>query len=102
MGYTRTNYDLARVLTTLGRPTEAITVLQPAFRGEIDASNMYVTRTDLHEALARAFDLAGMRDSAVVHYRAVISAWKAADGSMRARRDTAMARVIILGDHSFP
>lgn len=97
MGYTRTNYDLARVLTALGRPAEAISVLQPAFRGELDASNMYVTRTDLHEALARAFDRAGMRDSALTHYRAVLSAWKAADGSVRARHDSAAARVVVLG-----
>ena len=99
MGYTRTNYDLARVLTKLRRPVEAIAVLQPAFRGELDASNMYVTRTDLHEALAHAFDMAGMRDSAVVHYRAVISAWRAADGNVRARRDSAMARTIVLASH---
>ncbi len=97
LGYTRTNYDLARVLTRLGRPTEAIAVLQPAFRGELDGSNMYVTRTDLHEALARAFDLAGMRDSAIVHYEAAISAWRAADGSIRPRRDSAASRVAALG-----
>ena len=102
MGYTRTNYDLARVLTTLDRPAEAIAVLQPAFRGELDASNMYVTRTDLHEALARAFDMAGMRDSAVVHYGAVISAWRAADGSVRTRRDSAIARVIVLRPSGSP
>lgn len=102
LGYTRTNYDLALVLTRLGRPTEAIAVLQPAFRGELDASNMYVTRTDLHEALARAFDLAGMRDSAIVHYHAAISAWRAADGSVRSRRDSAVARVAALGALASP
>lgn len=99
MGYTRTNYDLARVLTALDRPAEAIAVLQPAFRGALDGSNMYVTRTDLHEALAQAFDMAGMRDSAIVHYRAVISAWHSADANLRARRDSAAARVIILSVH---
>ena len=45
-----------------------------ALRAEIDAANLYVTRTELHELLARAFDAAGERDSAAVHYRAVVNA----------------------------
>jgi hypothetical protein len=59
--------------------------------GDIDGSNLYMTRTDLHELLAQAFDRAGQRDSAAVHYRAVLRAWERADAPFRARRDSAHA-----------
>jgi tetratricopeptide (TPR) repeat protein len=78
-GYTRTNLVMARSLLQLHRPAEAIAVLQPAIRGGVDGSNTYVSRTELHEALAQAFEQAGLRDSAVVHWRAVESAWRRAD-----------------------
>jgi DNA-binding SARP family transcriptional activator/tetratricopeptide (TPR) repeat protein len=91
LGFTRVNYELAKSLLRLGRPIEAIATLQPALRGEIDASNLYVTRTELHELLARAFDQAGQRDSAAVHYSAVVRAWQRADPAFYARRDSAAA-----------
>ena len=94
LGFTRVNYELGKVLLRLRRPTEAIAALQPALRGEIDASNLYVTRTELHEVLARAFDAAGQRDSAVAHYGAVVRAWRRADPVYRARRDSAQARLV--------
>ena len=43
-GYTRTNYELARALLRLGRPAEAVDALQPALRGSVESSNLYVTR----------------------------------------------------------
>ena len=89
LGFTRINYELGRSLMQVGRPREAIDAVQPALRGEIDASNLYVTRTDLHELLAQAFDAAGMRDSAAVHYRAVTRAWVRADPAFHPRRDAA-------------
>ena len=92
-GYTRVNYELARALLRLGRPAEAIPVLQPALRGSIDASNLYITRTDLHELLARAFDLAGQPDSAAAHYRAVVEAWRRADPQFLPRRIAAETRL---------
>jgi predicted Zn-dependent protease len=95
-GYTRTNFELARALMTLGRPREAIAVLQPAFRGPLDASNLYVTHTELHEMLARAFDAAGERDSAVTHYRWVVAAWRNADPEFRPRFDQDARRLIQL------
>ena len=64
IGFTRVNYELARALLRLGRPADAVDTLQSSLRGEIDASNLYITRTDLHELLAEAFDRAGQRDSA--------------------------------------
>jgi DNA-binding SARP family transcriptional activator len=96
VGYTRTNFELARVLVALGRPTEAVSVLQPALRGAIEASNYYVTRTELHELLARSFQLANQRDSAAAHYRAVIAAWSEGDPPFRARADTARNRLAVL------
>lgn len=78
-GYTVSNLLMARSLMTLGRVPEAIAVLQPALRGGVDGSNTYTSRTELHEALAKAFDLAGMADSAAFHHRAVDEAWRHAD-----------------------
>ena len=105
LGFTRVNYELGRCLVALGRPHEAVEVLQPALRGEVDASNLYVTRTDLHELLARAFDATGAADSAAFHYRAVVKAWSRADPAFHTRRSEAhrwLARVatppVPLGD----
>ncbi|HJS48232.1 MAG TPA: hypothetical protein VJ773_09630, partial [Gemmatimonadales bacterium] len=91
-GYTRVNLELGRSLMALGRPREAAAVLQPALRGGVDGSNTYVTHTELHEALAQAWEQAGVRDSAVVHYRAVAAAWRAADPRFHARLARARAK----------
>jgi predicted Zn-dependent protease len=91
LGLTRVNYELARCLLRLGRAREAVAALQPALRGEVDASNLYITRTELHELLAQAFDAAGQPDSAALHYRAVVKAWQRADPSFYNRRDRAHA-----------
>jgi hypothetical protein len=72
-----------------------VATLQSSLRGEIDASNLYITRTDLHELLAQAFDAAAQPDSAAAHYRAVLNAWKRADPvyhARRARAETWLAR----------
>lgn len=91
LGYTRINYELARVLLETGRPSEAVRVLQPAFRGSIEANNLYITRTDLHELLARAWDATGQRDSARAHWRAVVEAWRGADPEFQPRWNAALA-----------
>ena len=91
-GYTRTNLELARSLVVLHRYPEAIATLQPALRGGVDGGNTYVTHTELHEALAQAFDAAGQRDSAAVHFAAVERAWRYADPQFAARYRTARAR----------
>jgi DNA-binding SARP family transcriptional activator/TolB-like protein len=85
LGYTRSNAELARALLRLRRPAEAVAVLQPALEGTIEGSSLYVSRTELHELLARAWEAAGSRDSAAVHYAAVERAWAAGDPSFRAR-----------------
>ena len=93
LGYTRVNYELARSLLFLDRPSEAVAVLLPALRGEIDAANIYVTRTELHELLARAYRRAGLPDSAAAHDRAVVRAWARADRRFISRRQAARQRL---------
>lgn len=92
LGYTRTNLELGRLLLKQGRPREAIAVLRPSLRGSLEASNLYVTRTELHELLAEAFAAAGIADSASTHFRWVADAWKEADPSFDARRAAALRR----------
>jgi len=85
IGYTRENFELARALVDAGRPVEAVYPLQAALRGDLQSSNLWVTRTELHELLARAFAGLGRTDSAQVHWRAVAGAWRGADPVVRAR-----------------
>ncbi len=85
LGYTRANYALGKALLELNRPTEAVRVLQPALRGSLEASNLYITRTELHEMLAQAFALADQSDSAAAHYLSVERAWRGADPPLRER-----------------
>jgi predicted Zn-dependent protease len=91
-GYTRTNLELGRELITVGRPAEAVLVLRPALHGPIQASNLYVTLTEIHEQLAIAFQRAARRDSAAFHYRWVASAWRNADQQLRSRGLDALLR----------
>jgi tetratricopeptide (TPR) repeat protein len=101
-GYSEINLALARTLLELGRPAEAVAVLQPAIRGGVDGSNTYTSRTELHEALARAFELAGLRDSAVAHWRAVERAWRGADPEFAERHARARAAVNAAGSRGIP
>lgn len=98
MGYTRANYALAEVLLRLDRPRDAIAALQPAFRGSLEAANLYLSRTELHELLARAFDAAGQPDSATAHWRQVEAAWRGADPQFAARWAAARQRLTQPGD----
>jgi predicted Zn-dependent protease len=95
-GFTRTNFELARVYLRANRPRDAIAVLQPALRGSLDASNLYVSRTELHERLAQAWDAVGNADSAAVHYAWVMKAWSAPDPSLAPRAAAARTRLAAL------
>lgn len=88
-GFSRTNYELAGTWLRLKRPKDAIPTLQAAIRGSFEGGNLYVTRTDLQERLAEAWDAAGVKDSAAEHYRQVVRAWEKADSLLIPRRAAA-------------
>ena len=92
-GYTRINYELGETALALKRPKEAIPLLQGALRGGIEGSGFYVTRTELHEMLARLFDANQQRDSAAAHYAVVERVWRGADPFLRARYEAARQRI---------
>jgi predicted Zn-dependent protease len=92
LGYTRVNLELARTLLALKRPQEAIAALRPALHGSLDGSSLYVSRTEIQESMARAFDDAGQRDSARVYYERVANAWSHADPRFHERRQFASMR----------
>jgi len=96
LGYTRTNYELGRAYMRLRQPSEAIVYLSPSLRGAIEAQNLYVSRIELHELLAQAWDSAGQRDSAAAHYNIVARAWSAADPAFKARADRCRERASAL------
>jgi DNA-binding SARP family transcriptional activator/TolB-like protein/Flp pilus assembly protein TadD len=95
-GYTRANYDLAKSLLRANRANEAVYPLQAALRGDLESSNLYVTRTELHELLAQAYDRLGKPDSAAAHYHEVARAWRRGDpqyarrGAIAAQRSAAL------------
>jgi tetratricopeptide (TPR) repeat protein len=95
-GYTRINLELGRVLLTLGRARDAVDVVRSALYGGLESNNLYVTRTELHELLAKAFDAANERDSAAVHYEKVARAWSRGDAEFRVRAESARERVASL------
>jgi predicted Zn-dependent protease len=92
-GYTRTNLEMARILVELHRPRQAIAILQSALRGGLEASNMYVTHTDIHELLGRAFEVAGEPDSAARYDQMAVDAWRNADPAIAHRREATGERL---------
>jgi len=88
-GYTRINYRLGQDLVASGRAREAIPLVSAALHGGLESTNLYITHTELHELLARAFDAAGLPDSAAIHYRWVAAAWRDADPPYSGRAQAA-------------
>jgi DNA-binding SARP family transcriptional activator len=98
-GYTRTNYEVARLELRRGRARAAVVMLQPTLRGSVEAANLYLMRTEVHELLAQAWELAGgppARDSAAAHWGAVTRAWRRADPQFASRVRTAESRLAAL------
>jgi predicted Zn-dependent protease len=92
-GYTRTNLELARALMSLGRPNDAIRILREVLGGPPHGEGWYLTRTEVHDLLARGFEAAGQPDSAMVHYGKVAEAWKNGDAPYRARAEAARRKI---------
>lgn len=93
-GYSRINLELARMHILRGNAEKAVRILLPTLlRGPLEASNLYLTRTELHIAIGEALEQAERGDEAVAHYRWVLSAWKAADPAFDDRRDDIRRRL---------
>lgn len=85
-GYTRINVELAGLLTARGRAAEALPLLRGALHTDhLGGSEMYVTTTELHAALARAFAALGQADSAAAHATYVDRMLVGADQGFRER-----------------
>jgi tetratricopeptide (TPR) repeat protein len=95
-GFCRNNLELARAFERVGRVREAIDVLAAALHGPAEAGGLYCTFTELHAALGEAFQAAGRADSAAVHYRWVLDAWKRADSLFAGQRAAVRARLVAL------
>lgn len=93
IGYTRVNYELGKLLLAHGRAEEAVQAVRPALFGPLEAASGYITRTELHELLAQAFDAMHQPDSAAVHYRWLTNAWRGADPQFKRRYEIAQARL---------
>jgi tetratricopeptide (TPR) repeat protein len=89
LGYTRTNYLLARLHLARGEPRPAADLLRPALQGFIGHTSF----TDLHELIAQAYDRLGMADSARVHWAWVARALEHADPVAQPRHTAALARL---------
>lgn len=90
-GFTRANLELARALIAADRAAEATALLRAALRGPIEASNFYVTRTEIHELLAHTFMSKVATDSAVAHFDVVARSWQYGDPPFRIRAAQAAA-----------
>lgn len=84
-GYTNSDYHLARALVRLGRPAEAVAVMEPAQHRVLTSMGMYLSQADVHAVLAQALYRAGRRDEAIRHLRWAEAAWAGADPAVRER-----------------
>ena len=83
LGYTRTNVEMAKALLRLRRYAEAVAVLEPALRGSLEASNLYVTHSEIRLLLAQAYAGGGQPDRANRELEWVRRAWVKADPILR-------------------
>ncbi|MEO8636937.1 MAG: BTAD domain-containing putative transcriptional regulator [Gemmatimonadales bacterium] len=96
MGYIRIPYELGGALLAAGRAKEAIPVLQAGMRCAFEGVSLYLTHTEMDYRLAQAFEAAGERDSAAVHYQRVAKAWAHADPEFTPRQLDAAGRAMRL------
>ncbi len=89
--FPRLNYELGRIAVRAGRPGDAIGPARAALRASGSEWGAAVSRGDLHELLATAFNALGQVDSARVHHRWVERAWEGADPVLERRRAAARA-----------
>ena len=94
LGFTRSNYHLARLYLARGEPRKAINLLRQALQGGFESTNYFVTHTELHELIARAYTGLGVRDSAAPHWRWVSAALAQSDPEARARLVAARRQLV--------
>jgi len=92
-GYTRTNVEMAKSLIRLGRYAEAVSILEPAMRGPLEASNLYVTFPEIRLLLAQAYAGVGEPERADRELDWVRRAWVSADPAVRPQLDLAVRAV---------
>jgi tetratricopeptide (TPR) repeat protein len=95
-GYARIGYELAGAQIRLGRAREAAPLLQAITRSAFEGASLYLTHTEAHERLAKAWEAAGEADSAAYHYRLVARLWENADPEFTPRRLEAAGRAMQL------
>jgi len=95
-GYSRVNLELAKILLARNQARDAIPLLRAPLAGPIESESYYSTLTELHVLLGNAFERAGAADSALVHYRYVLAAWRHADPQFRPRLLAIQRRVSAL------
>ena len=76
---------MGRTLLARGCHGEAVSILAPALRGNLESGGLYVTQIETGALLAQAYERVGKRDSAVLQYRRVADAWRRGDAPFRAR-----------------
>ncbi len=96
LGYTRTNYELAKVYLHLNRPRDATRIIGAALRGPYDGANTYTSRAELVELAALAWDAAGQQDSALARYREVVRYWTNTEPNFHPRLERARGRIAAL------
>ena len=63
-GFSRAAFEEARLELAAGHPGAAVQTLALLRHAELDASNLYVTRAEIHALLAQAYDVLARPDSA--------------------------------------
>lgn len=99
-GFTRAYYELGEALLRLRRPADAVAAVQPVPRSLFDGTALYLTHTEAHEFLGKAWEAAGNRDSAAYHYRLAAKVWETADPRFTPRRLEAAGRALQLLDRT--
>ena len=92
--FSRIHYEMARSLMAARRPLETIPPLRAVLHGDLDGAGLSLSPTDVRLALAQAFEAAGNRDSAAVHYAAVERAWRTADPMLSPRYESVRSALL--------
>jgi hypothetical protein len=91
------NLRLASLYLRRDRARNALEVLRPAGYGWfLETSNLHSTLTEVHEQLARAWEQAGVPDSAGPHWARVARDWASADPPFARRQQHAATRAAAL------